>query len=46
MKMPLDIIQDKMIRQYKLQGLAHQGFVYTKIKIQVWTARSRKYFQG
>ena len=32
MKLPLDITPEKNIRQYRLQYLAHQGFVYTEIQ--------------
>ena len=32
MKLPLEIIPDKIIQQYKLQYLAHKGFVYMEIQ--------------
>ena len=32
MKLPLEIIPDKIIQQYKLQDLEHKGFVYMEIQ--------------
>ena len=32
MKLPLEIIPDKIIQQYKLQYLAHKVFVYMEIQ--------------
>ena len=32
MKLPLDIIPEEIIQQYKLRNLAHKGFVYTEIQ--------------
>ena len=32
MKLPMEIIPDEIIQQYKLQDLAHKGFVYMEIQ--------------
>ena len=32
MKLPLDIIPEELIQQYKLRKLAHKGFVYMEIQ--------------
>ena len=31
MKLPLEIIPEEIIQQYKLRNLSHKGFLYTEI---------------